>query len=155
MLKPGDQAPTFTLLSSEGKKVSLRDFKGKKVILYFYPKDNTSGCTKEACSFQNNIALLKKQGLVVLGVSADSVESHAKFAAKYGLQFPLLSDEAKEVLKAYHVWKEKSMYGRKFMGIDRTTYVIDEKGNVSHVFPRVKVDGHVEELLTIVQGKAV
>lgn len=153
MLKIGLKAPSFTLLSSEGKKVSLKDFKGKKVVLYFYPKDNTSGCTKEACSFQGNSASLKKSGAVVVGISADSVESHAKFAAKYGLQFALLSDESKEVLKAYGVWKEKSMYGRKFMGIERTTVIIDEEGSVTHIFPKVKVDGHTEEVLAALQER--
>ena len=155
MLKIGGKAPSFTLLSSEGKKVSLKDFKGKKVVLYFYPKDNTSGCTKEACSFQANGASLKKSGAVVVGISADSVESHAKFAATYGLRFPLLSDESKEVLKAYGVWKEKSMYGRKFMGIERTTVIIDEEGSVTHIFPKVKVDGHTDEVLAALQGREV
>lgn len=153
VLKIGAKAPPFTLLSSEGKKVSLRDFKGEKVVLYFYPKDNTSGCTREACSFQNNTAVLKKCGAVVIGVSADSVESHAKFAARYGLQFPLLSDESKEMLKAYGVWKAKSMYGRKFMGIERTTVIIDEHGKVTHMFPKVKVDGHTDEVLAALRGK--
>ena len=124
-------------------------------MLYFYPKDDTSGCTKEACSFQSNIAALKKSDAVVLGVSGDSVESHGKFAAKYGLTFPLLSDESKEVLKAYGVWKEKSMYGRKYMGIERTTFLIDAQGKVSHVFQKVKVDGHTEEVLDALRGKAV
>ena len=155
MLKPGDKAPLFSLLSSEGEKISLKDLKGKSIVLYFYPKDDTSGCTKEACSFQSNIAALKKSGAVVLGVSADSVESHAKFAAKHGLRFPLLSDESKEVLKAYGVWKEKSMYGRKFMGIERTTFIIDDKGKVTHVFQKVRVDGHTEEVLNALHGKVV
>jgi peroxiredoxin Q/BCP len=153
MLKTGDKAPPFTLLSSEGKKVSLGEFKGKKVVLYFYPKDNTSGCTKEACSFQANLGLLKKSGAVVVGVSADSVESHAKFALKYGLEFLLLSDESKSVLKAYGVWKEKSMYGRKFMGVERTTVIIDERGTVAHIFPKVKVDGHTEAVIAALRGQ--
>lgn len=155
MLEPGDKAPPFSLLSSSGEKISLKDFKGKPVVLYFYPKDDTSGCTKEACSFQSNIAALKKRGAVVLGVSADSLQSHAKFAAKYGLQFPLLSDESKEVLNAYGVWKEKSMYGRKYMGIERTTFLIDAQGKVTHIFRKVKVDGHTEEVLAALHGKAV
>ncbi len=155
MLKPGDEAPPFTLLSSEGKQVSLWDFIGKKIVLFFYPKDNTSGCTKEACAFQSRSALFKKSGAVVLGVSGDSVESHAKFAAKYGLQFPLLSDASKKVLKAFGVWKEKSMYGRKFMGIERSTFIIDEKGKVTHLFTKVKVDGHAEAVLVALRGKAV
>ena len=153
--RPGDKAPRLTLLSSEGKEVSLRDFVGKRVVLYFYPKDNTSGCTKEACAFQNSSALFKKYGAEVLGVSGDSAESHARFAAKYGLRFPLLSDESKKVLKAFGVWKEKSMYGRKFMGIERTTFIIDEKGIVTHLFAKVKVDGHADEVLEALRGKAL
>lgn len=149
MLKVGDKAPAFTLPTGDGAKMDLKEFKGKKVVLYLYPKDNTSGCTKEACSFQENLPALKKKGAVVLGVSVDTVESHAKFAAKYGLSFPLLSDDKKEILKAYGVWREKSMYGRKFMGIERTTFVIDEQGSISHVFPKVKVDGHTKEVLNV------
>jgi thioredoxin-dependent peroxiredoxin len=149
MIKEGDKAPAFSLPTGDGTTVSLKDFKGKKVVVYFYPKDNTSGCTKEACSFQENISALKKKGAVLLGVSADGVSSHAKFASKYNLSFPLLSDEKKEVLKAYGVWKEKSMYGRKYMGIERTTVVIDERGNVMRIFPKVKVDGHVAEVIDV------
>jgi thioredoxin-dependent peroxiredoxin len=147
MLKPGGKAPLFTLPTGDGKTVSLKDLRGKKVVLYFYPKDNTSGCTKEACSFQENLSAIKKKGAVVLGVSADSTAAHKKFAAKYDLSFPLLSDENKEVLKDYGVWKEKSMYGRKYMGIERTTVIIDEEGKISRVFSKVKVDGHTEEVL--------
>jgi len=147
MLKVGDNAPEFRLPAAGGTLVCLKDFKGKKVILYFYPKDNTSGCTKEACSFQENLGIVRKRGAVVLGVSADSTASHGKFAGKYGLKFPLLSDETKSTLKAYGVWKQKSMYGKKFMGIERTTFVIDEKQKIKHIFPRVRVDGHVEEIL--------
>jgi len=147
MLKSGAKAPHFSLYSSEGKKVSLSDFKGKNVVLYFYPRDNTSGCTKEACSFQSNLARLRKSGAVVIGVSADSVESHSKFALKYGLEFTLLSDESKDVLKAYGVWKEKSLYGRKYMGIERTTVIIDKRGYIARIFSKVRVDGHTEEVL--------
>jgi thioredoxin-dependent peroxiredoxin len=147
MLKVGDRAPEFTLDTVGGASVRLSDFKGKKVVLYFYPKDDTPGCTKEACSFQENFARLKKKGAIILGVSADSVDSHAKFAAKFNLGFPLLSDTTKDVCKAYGVWKEKSMYGRKYMGIERTTFVMDEKGIVRHIFSKVKVDGHTEEVL--------
>ncbi|HEY6952233.1 MAG TPA: thioredoxin-dependent thiol peroxidase, partial [Bacteroidota bacterium] len=135
MIKIGDKAPDFKLSSSPEGDIRLSQYKGKKVILYFYPKDDTPGCTKEACSFQENLGLLKKKGAVVLGISADSVESHLKFAGKFNLGFPLLSDESKEVCKAYGVWKEKSMYGRTFMGIERTTFVIDEKGAIQHIFP--------------------
>jgi peroxiredoxin Q/BCP len=147
--KVGDRAPAFSLPTGDGKTVSLKDFKGKKVVLYFYPKDNTSGCTKEACSFRDNMAILKRKGAMVLGVSADSVDSHRKFADKFDLPFPLLSDEKKEMLKTYGVWKEKSMYGKKYYGIERTTYVIDEKGTITHIFPKVKVDGHTEEILSV------
>jgi thioredoxin-dependent peroxiredoxin len=149
MVKVGDKPPAFSLPSGDGTIVSLKDFKGKKIVVYFYPKDNTSGCTKEACSFQENLSALKKKGAVLLGVSADSVGSHAKFASKYDLSFPLLSDEKKEVLKAYGVWKEKSMYGRKYMGIERTTIVVDEGGRIVHVFPKVKVEGHTQEVLEV------
>jgi thioredoxin-dependent peroxiredoxin len=149
MIKPGDKAPLFSLPAGDGTTVRLKDFKGKKVVLYFYPKDNTSGCTREACSFQENLSALKKKGAILLGVSADSIASHEKFAAKYDLSFPLLSDEKKEVLKAYGVWKEKSMYGRKYMGIERTTVVIDEGGKIAHIFPKVKVEGHSQEVLDV------
>jgi thioredoxin-dependent peroxiredoxin len=146
MLKVGDKAPDFSLPDQTGKNVKLKDFKGKILVLYFYPKDNTSGCTKEACDFQDNLGVLRKQGVEVVGVSADSVTSHSKFAGKYGLQFPLLSDESKETLKAYNVWKQKSIYGKSYMGIERTTYIIDGKGTVAHIFPKVKVNGHVAEV---------
>lgn len=146
-LKIGDKAPDFSLLGDDGKEHSLKDFKGKKIVLFFYPKDDTSGCTKEACSFRDNTSLIKKKGAVVLGVSGDSVESHKKFVSKYDLNFVLLSNEDKSVLDAYGVWKEKSMYGRTFMGIERTTFIIDEQGEISHIFPKVKVDGHTEEVL--------
>lgn len=147
MLSPGDKAPEFTLPDSNGTPVRLKELRGKKVVLYFYPRDLTPGCTKEACSFNDALASLRKLGAVVLGVSADTVESHRKFTEKYGLQFQLLSDEGKEVIKAYGVWQKKSLYGRNFMGIVRTTFVIDEKGTIRAVFPKVKVEGHAEEIL--------
>jgi peroxiredoxin Q/BCP len=147
MLKVGSKAPSFTLQTDEGKTVSLKDFAGKKVVLYFYPKDDTPGCTKEACSFSENANALKKAGAVVLGVSADSVNSHQKFKNKYSLNFPLLSDPDREMIKNYDVWKEKNMYGKKTMGIERTTFIIDEEGKIAHIFPKVKVDGHTEEVL--------
>lgn len=143
----GQKAPSFTLLNDEGKKVSLADFRGKKVVLYFYPKDDTPGCTKEACSFRDGIDEVQDGGAVVLGVSADSIESHKKFAQKFQLNFPLLSDVDKKVVQAYGVWKEKSLYGRTFMGIERTTFIIDEAGKIAQIFPKVKVDGHLEEVL--------
>jgi peroxiredoxin Q/BCP len=146
-LKVGSKAPDFSLPDGSGGTVSLKQLKGKTVILYFYPKDNTSGCTKEACDFRDNITLISKKGGVVVGVSTDSVSSHKRFADKFGLPFPLASDEKKELVKKYGVWKEKSMYGRKYMGIERTTFVIDGRGIITHMFPKVKVGGHVEELL--------
>ncbi|NUN08005.1 MAG: thioredoxin-dependent thiol peroxidase [Ignavibacteriaceae bacterium] len=152
MLEHGKKAPAFTLPNQDDKKVSLKDFKGSKVVLYFYPKDMTSGCTQEACDFRDELSPLKKLNAVVLGVSADSVTSHKKFAEKYNLNFDLLSDESKEMLEAYEVWKEKSMYGKKYMGIERTTFIIDENGKISHIFPKVKVSGHVEEIKKALQG---
>jgi peroxiredoxin Q/BCP len=148
-LKINDKAPSFMLLSTEGKEISLENFKGKKVVLYFYPKDDTPGCTKEACSFRDNLARVKKKGAVVLGISADAVKSHQKFTEKYDLNFPLLSDETKEVINAYGVWKKKSFMGKSYMGIERTTFIIDERGTIIHIFPQVKVDGHVDEILKV------
>lgn len=147
MLKIGDKAPDFSLINDEGKNVTLKELKGKKVILYFYPKDDTSGCTKEACSFRDNIKIIEKKNAVVIGVSKDNTKSHQKFKKKYDLPFTLLSDENLDMLKEYDVWKEKSMYGRKYMGIERTTFIIDEKGKIQDIFNKVKVDGHTEEIL--------
>lgn len=146
-LKVGDPAPDYSLPSNSGKTISLKDFRGKKVVLYFYPKDDTPGCTKEACSFRDNLAKVRRKGAEVFGISADSVKSHQKFSEKYNLPFPLLSDETKEVIKAYDVWKQKSFLGKKYMGIERTTFIIDENGKIFHIFPKVKVDGHVEEVI--------
>jgi thioredoxin-dependent peroxiredoxin len=146
-LKVGQKAPDFTVLNDQGEKVKLADLKGKKVVLYFYPKDDTPGCTKEACAFRDGIAQIKKKGAVVLGVSADSVASHEKFKKKFELNFPLLADTDKKMVEDYGVWKEKSMYGKKYMGIERTTFIIDEQGKISHIFPKVKVDEHYEEVI--------
>ena len=146
-LKEGAKAPEFSLPSTEGKEVSLKDYKGQKVVLYFYPKDDTPGCTKEACDFRDSIRQFGKLDAVVLGVSPDALKSHDKFREKYKLPFPLLSDESKEMLKKYGVWKQKSMYGRTYMGVERTTVVIDEQGKVRRVFPKVKVEGHSKEVL--------
>ena len=146
-LSIGDKAPDFALLGDDGKEHSLAQLKGKKVVLFFYPKDDTSGCTKEACSFRDNLAGIKRKGAVVVGISADSVESHKKFISKYDLNFALLSDESRSVLEAYGVWKEKSFMGRKYMGIERTTFIIDERGKISHLFRKVKVDGHTGEVI--------
>lgn len=147
MLEEGNKAPQFTLMSGNNKKVALKDFLGKKVVLYFYPKDNTSGCTTEACDFRDTHPNFKKVNAVVLGVSPDSVESHQKFSEKLNLPFKLLSDPDKKVLEKYGVWKEKSMYGKKYMGVERTTFIIDEKGKIHKIFPKVKVKGHVEKVL--------
>lgn len=147
MPEVGKKAPDFTLEDQDGKKISLKDFAGKKVVLYFYPKDNTSGCTKEACSFRDDFPKFKKSKAVILGVSPDSVSSHKKFVEKYNLPFILLSDESKKVLDKYNVWKEKSMYGRKYMGVERTTYIIDENGKIKKIFNKVKVDGHNLEVM--------
>jgi peroxiredoxin Q/BCP len=152
MPEVGKKAPDFSLQDQDGNKVSLKDFKGKKVVLYFYPKDNTSGCTKEACNFRDDFPKFKKTAAVILGVSPDTVESHKNFTAKYNLPFKLLSDEDKKVLKKYDVWKEKSMYGRKYMGVVRTTYIIDENGKIKNVFNKVKVDGHNSELMEALKG---
>jgi peroxiredoxin Q/BCP len=150
-LSIGSPAPLFDLPGADGKPVRLEDYRGRTVVLYFYPKDATPGCTREACSFQENLAVLKKRGAAVIGVSADSPASHARFAAKHGLAFPLASDESREVLKAYGVWKKKSMYGKTFMGIERTTVIINDRGVVTHIFPKVKVDGHTREVLDALQ----
>lgn len=146
-LTVGKKAPDFTAADDQGKEVSLKELKGKKVILYFYPKDDTPGCTKEACAFRDGIAQIKKKGAVVLGVSADSVDSHGKFKKKFDLIFSLLSDTDKKLIQDYGVWKEKSMYGKKYMGIERTTVIIDEQGKVARLFPKVKVDGHFDEVM--------
>ncbi len=147
MVREGELAPDFALPSDDGRTVSLRDLRGTKVVLYFYPKDDTPGCTKEACGFRDNLARVTSKGAAVLGVSRDAAASHAKFRDKYDLNFPLLSDESGRVTKAYGVWKKKHLYGRKSWGIERTTFLIDEQGRVSRIWPKVKVDGHVEEVL--------
>lgn len=146
-LQAGDKAPEFKLLSDEGQEVSLSDFRGKKVVLYFYPRDDTPGCTRESCAFRDGWAQMKQKGAVVLGISADSVASHQRFKQKFNLPFPLLSDPEKKALDAYGVWKKKSLYGRTFLGIERTTFVIDEEGRIAKIFPKVKVDGHFDEVL--------
>ncbi|MFZ1081042.1 MAG: thioredoxin-dependent thiol peroxidase [Candidatus Kryptoniota bacterium] len=146
-LETGDKAPDFSLKNDSDETVKLSNYKGKKVVLYFYPKDDTPGCTAEACSFRDGISEIQKKGAFIFGVSTDSVESHKKFKEKYHLNFPLLSDADKKVVNAYAVWKEKNMYGRKYMGIERTTFVIDETGKIKKVFPKVKVEGHYDEVL--------
>ncbi|MBK9317107.1 MAG: thioredoxin-dependent thiol peroxidase [Acidobacteria bacterium] len=151
-LKVGSKAPAFSLKNAEGKTVKLSDFKGKKVVIYFYPKDMTPGCTIEACAFRDDYTKLKKRGVEVLGVSADDEKSHRKFTEKYSLPFPLLSDPDHTMIEKYGAWGEKSMYGKKYMGIIRMTYIIDENGKVAHVFPKVKPDTHSQEVIGIVDG---
>jgi len=146
-LQPGDPAPDFTLSATAGKTVGLGALKGRKVVLYFYPKDDTSGCTLEAQSFNALRSAFADAGTEVIGVSPDSLKSHDKFRAKYGLDLTLASDEAKDMLHVYGVWAEKSMYGRKYMGVERTTVLIDRAGRVAHVWSKVKVPGHAEEVL--------
>jgi len=147
MPEVGKKAPQFTLPDSDGNKVALKDYLGQKVVLYFYPKDNTSGCTKEACDFRDSITQFKKLKVAVLGVSKDSQSSHIKFRDKYDLNFPLLSDVDTKVIQKYGVWKEKSMYGKKYMGVERTTFLIDEKGKIEKIYRKVKVADHVEQIL--------
>lgn len=149
MLKPGTKAPPFALSSDAGDTVSLADLKGKQVVLYFYPKDDTSGCTVEACEFRDNWAAVQRRGAVVLGVSPDAVESHQKFKRKYQLPFPLLADQDHAVAERYGVWGEKSMYGRKYFGIFRTTFLIDAEGRIAQVFEKVKPKGHAAEVLEV------
>ena len=146
-LEIGDKAPNFTLPADGGGKVALKDLKGKTVVLYFYPKDDTSGCAAEACAFRDQLPDFSKRKATVVGVSRDSVASHDKFKTKYNLPFPLLSDEDGKVSEAYGTWVEKSMYGRKYMGIDRATFLIDPKGVIRGVWRKVKVPGHAEEVL--------
>lgn len=153
MLAEGQKAPDFTLPSTGGKDVSLSDYLGEKVVvLYWYPKDNTPGCTKEACFFRDMQAEFESVGAVILGVSIDSIKSHENFAEKFHLPFPLLSDADKSVSTAYGVFKEKSMYGKTFLGIERTTFVIDKEGIIRKVWPKVKVEGHIDEVLEFVKG---
>lgn len=146
-LNEGDKAPDFKINNQKGETVSLKDFKGKKVVLYFYPKDDTPGCTKEACNLRDNYDALLKQGYVILGVSPDKEAKHQKFIEKYDLPFDLLADTEKEIAEAYGVWVEKNMYGRKYMGIGRTTFVIDEKGKISEIIKKVDTKAHAEQIL--------
>lgn len=152
MLEVGTKAPQFNLLNQDGKEVSLSDFKGKKVILYFYSKDNTAGCTKQACGFSERYPDFLEKGAEIIGVSKDSVESHRKFADKYNLTFTLLSDAEKRVIEAYDVWKEKNMYGKKTMGVVRTTYLIDEEGIITKAFAKVNATKNPEDMLEIIWG---
>ncbi len=149
LLEVGTTAPSFTVKDQNGNDISLADFKGKKVILYFYPKDNTPGCTKEACDLRDNHSALLEKGFIVLGVSTDSEKSHQKFIAKYDLPFALLADTEREVHNKYKTWGEKKMYGRVYEGTYRATYIIDEQGKIEHVIPKVKTGDHTNQVLAL------
>ena len=153
MLEAGIKAPNFTLPDKDGNPVSLSDFLGKKVVLYFYPKDNTPGCTRQACAFAAAYEGFKAKDVVVIGVSKDSVASHQKFAAKYDLPFILLSDPELQAIQAYDVWQEKKLYGKVNMGVVRSTYVIDESGVIEKVMPKVKPDTNAAEILEYLQNR--
>jgi len=151
-LEVGSKAPSVSLPDQSGNPVSLKDFAGKQVVLYFYPKDDTPGCTKESCDFRDAEALIKKAGGVILGVSFDGQESHRKFIKKFTLPFTLLSDEDKVAAKAYGVYKEKNMYGKKYWGIERSSFVIDQAGKLKAIFRKVKVNSHVDEVLAALKA---
>jgi peroxiredoxin Q/BCP len=148
----GHKAPSFTAPTDTGENVSLSDYAGKTLVLYFYPKDDTPGCTKEACGFNESLAALKKLKTAVIGVSKDSVASHQKFKEKFGLQFPLISDTDGKICEAYGTWMEKSMYGRKYMGIDRATFVIGPDGKIKAAWRGVKVTGHIDAVIEALKG---
>ena len=153
MLETGMKAPDFSLPDKDGNTVSLSDFLGKKVVLYFYPKDNTPGCTRQACAFAASYEQFKAKDVVVIGISKDSVASHLKFAQKYDLPFILLSDPELQAIQAYGVWQEKKLYGKVSMGVVRTTYIIDEQGNIEKVMPKVKPDTNAADILTYLAGE--
>ena len=153
MLEVGTKAPNFTLKNQEGQEVSLSQFAGKRVVLYFYPRDNTPGCTRQACGFAQNYAGFTQRDVVVIGISKDSVASHLKFAQKYELPFVLLSDPDLEAIQAYGVWQEKKLYGKVSMGVVRTTYVIDPQGVIEKVMPKVKPDTNAAEILAYLDGE--
>ena len=152
MIEEGTKAPAFSVKDQTGRLVRLVDFKGRIIVLYFYPKDDTPGCTIEACSFRDNFRKLQNEGIVVLGVSADGEQDHQKFIKKYDLPFSLLADTEKKLIASYEVWKEKSMYGKKYMGIERTTFIIDGKGIIKKIFNKVTPQGHVDEVLSVVRS---
>ena len=148
-LTEGEKAPDFKAKDQDGKQVSLKDFRGKKVVLYFYPEDDTPTCTIEACNLRDNYAMLRKKGLVILGVSPDDEKKHKKFEKKYNLPFTLLADPEKKIIDKYGVWGEKNLYGRKYMGLHRTTFLIDEKGIIQKIFKKPKAKIHSEEILKV------
>ncbi|MBB6500538.1 thioredoxin-dependent thiol peroxidase [Pedobacter cryoconitis] len=151
-LKEGQKAPEFTAADQDGNTISLNQFQGKKVVLYFYPKDDTPGCTAEACDFRDNYQGLKAQGIVVLGVSVDDEKSHQKFATKHNLPFTLLADTDKKIVEAYGVWGEKNMYGKKYMGTNRTTFVIDENGLIAHIIKKVDTKNSTSQILELLHN---
>lgn len=153
MVEEGSKAPEFRLPADDGSQVSLADFRGRKVVLYFYPKDDTPGCTTQACDLRDNYSSIQAQGGVVLGVSPDPIPSHVKFRDKYQINFPLLSDEGHRVSEAYGVWKEKSMYGKRFWGVERSTFVIDEDGIVVEAWRKVKPKGHSQRVTEALSGQ--
>jgi thioredoxin-dependent peroxiredoxin len=146
-LKQGDNAPAFSGKDQQGNKISSTDYKGKKLVIYFYPKDDTPGCTAQACNLRDNYALLKKHGFEIIGVSPDDMDSHEKFTSKYDLPFPLLADPELKIINKFGVWGEKNLYGNKFMGVNRTSFVIDENGKISKIFLRPKTKEHAEEII--------
>jgi peroxiredoxin Q/BCP len=149
-LKVGDKAPAFSLKSTDGSTIKLADFKGRKLVLYFYPRDMTPGCTKEACGFRDDYSQLKKRGVDVVGVSGDSQASHQKFTEAYSLPFPLLSDPDHSMMEKYGAWGEKNMYGKKVTGVIRSTFVIDEAGKIAHIFRKVKTDTHSQDVAAVI-----
>ena len=151
MLKTGDKAPKFTLMDKDGNEVSLSDFLGKRVVIYFYPKDNTPGCTKQACAFRDAFDGYKREDIVVIGISKDSIASHKKFAEEYGLPFILLSDPERVAIEAFGVWVEKTMYGKKSFGVSRSTFIIDENGIVVKVFEKANPDTNAAEILEFLE----
>ena len=148
-IKEGSKAPSFEGIDQSGNKIKLSDYKGKKVVLYFYPKDDTPGCTAEACNLRDNHESLLKKGFVVIGVSPDSEKSHNKFAAKFSLPFPLIADESKKILNDYGVWGEKQMYGKSYLGVIRTTFIIDEQGIIEKIISKVDTSSHTEQILDL------
>ena len=151
MLNEGDKAPSFNMPTNKGENVSLSKLKGQKIVFYFYPRDDTPGCTKEACGFRDDLSKYKRAGAVVIGVSRDSVESHEKFVKKFDLNFMLASDKEGDVCEKYDAWRMKNMYGKEYMGIGRSTFLIDTKGKINKIWSKVKVDGHVDEVLKAVK----
>jgi peroxiredoxin Q/BCP len=152
-LNIGDVAPDFVLPASDNNNIKLSAYKGQYVVLYFYPKDDTPGCTKQACAFEENLKAFEKIEAAVIGISKDSISKHEKFKTKYNLSFPLASDEDNTVCENYGVWKEKNMYGKKYMGIERTTFLVGPDGKIEHIWQKVKVPGHVEDVLDTLKGK--